>query len=193
EPPLRTIASASLFVLLLPVSFAGAQPADLDARVAKIVESVSEARLTEILKKLESFGTRHTLSNPETPGRGVGAARQWILEEMQRSSPRLQVGFDTYQVPKQGDRMPRDFELRNVMAVLPGKSPRRLYVSGHYDSVSRRPRAPGSTPAPTATDAPAQSASGGFDWTVTDNPAPGVNDDGSGTALTMELARAFGQ
>jgi hypothetical protein len=66
------------------------------------------------------------------------------------------------------------------MAVLPGRSARRLYVSGHYDSVARLP-------------APSGAATGRFDWTVTDNPAPGVDDDGSGTALVMELARAFAQ
>jgi hypothetical protein len=93
---------------------------------------------------------------------------------MQRASPRLQVAFDTYQVPRQGERVTRDVELRNVAAVLPGRSPRRLYVSGHYDTVARQP-------------------GGSFDWTRPDNDAPGANDDGSGTALTMELARVFAQ
>jgi hypothetical protein len=39
-------------------------------------------------------------------------------------------------VPKQG-RITRDVELRNVMAILPGRVPRRIYVSGHYDTVAR--------------------------------------------------------
>src|SRR5262249_59663174 len=65
-------------------------------------------------------------------------------------------------------------ELRNVVAVLPGKSPRRLYVSGHYDTVARQP-------------------DGNFDWTRNDNRAPGVDDDGSGTALVLELARVFAE
>src|SRR5690606_37486269 len=64
--------------------------------------------------------------------------------------------------------------VRNVMAVLPGKSPRRIYLSGHYDTVARQ-------------------ADGNFDWTRTDNPAPGANDDGSGTALVMEAARVIAQ
>jgi len=42
----------------------------------------------------------------------------------------LQVAFDTHQIAPQG-RITRQVELRNVMAVLPGKSPRRIYVSGH--------------------------------------------------------------
>ena len=95
------------------------------------------------------------------------------------AGPRLQVAFDTYQVAAQGGRLPRDVELRNVVAVLPGASPRRVYVTGalrHGGPPHRRHRRPD-----------------GFDWTRADNDAPGANDDGSGTALVMELARVFAQ
>jgi hypothetical protein len=156
-----------------------------DPKIVKLLESVSEERLGETLRRLASFGTRHLLSSTDAPDRGIGAARQWILDEMKRASPRLQVGFDTYRIPKQGDRVVRDVEVRNVMAVLPGRSPRRIYVSGHYDSVARMPGRP---PAPPDGGGPSP-----FDWSAGDNPAPGVNDDGSGTALVMELARVFGQ
>src|SRR5262245_34881507 len=111
-------------------------PPDLDPRIVKLVQSVSEERLIAILKKLESFGTRHTLSSIDKPDKGIGAARQWILQEMTSYSPRLQVAFDTHVAPKQG-RITREVEIRNVMAVLPGRSERRVYVSGHYDTVAR--------------------------------------------------------
>jgi hypothetical protein len=189
--------------LALPCS-AFAQAAARDPAIQKVLASISEQRLAELVKKLQSFETRHTLSTAESTVRGIGAARQWILEEMTRSSPRLQVSFDTYMLSKQGQRIPRDVELRNVMAVLPGKSPRRIYVSGHYDSLARRPRGasetaqPGSSRQPDASaeNADQRSTSGdgsgtSFDWAAADNLAPGANDDGSGTALTMELARAF--
>jgi hypothetical protein len=146
---------------------------DVDPRVVTLLSGVSEPRLAATLQKLGSFQTRHTLSS-EAPGRGIAAAGQWMLEDLRAASPRLQVAFDTYAVPKQGERVTRDVALRNVMAVLPGRSARRFYVSGHYDTVARQP-------------------GGAFDWTITDNPAPGVNDDGSGTALTLELARVFAQ
>jgi Peptidase family M28 len=155
-------------------------PSDLDPHVAQLVAGVSEDRLAAILRKLESFGTRNTMSSTDSPTRGIGAARQWIFDELKSFSPRLQVSFDTYRIAKQG-RITRDVEARNVMAVLPGRSARRIYVSGHYDTVAvsggQGVRNAGSTQ-PIAFADP-------------DSTAPGVNDDGSGVALTMELARAF--
>ncbi len=168
------------------------QTGDLDPRIVRLISSISEERLGTILRRLESFETRNTLSSVDSATRGIGAARQWIYDEMKSYSPRLQVSFDVHRVPKQG-RITRDIELRNVMAILPGRSQRRIYVSGHYDTVARpggqgatnasgAPRDP-DAPVPTPADASAP----------TDTPAPGVNDDGSGTALTIELARVFGQ
>ncbi len=172
---------------------ASARPAraqsDLDPRIAKLVASISEERLGAILKKLESFGTRSTMSSPDSTTRGVGAAREWIRQAMASYSPKLQVSFDTYHVAPQG-RITRPVELRNVMAVLPGRSPRRIYISGHYDTVAR---AGGQSASNSGAD-PDTSTSPPADPTAPlDNIAPGVNDDGSGTALTIELARVFSQ
>ena len=100
---------------------------------------------TSLLTHLVTFETRFLLSDPDPNGKGIGAARQWIFNELKRSSPRLQVSFDTYQVAAQGERIPRAVELRNVMAVLPGRSPRRIYVSAHYDTVARLVNPPGAT------------------------------------------------
>ncbi len=158
---------------------------DADPRIQKLVASVSEQRLRELDTRLVSFGTRMTLSDATSTSRGIGAARQWIHDELQRSSPRLQVSFDTHQIAQQG-RITRDVELRNVMAVLPGRSPRRIYITGHYDSVNLGRGGQTALNAGTATSTqPARDAS--------DNDAPGANDDGSGTVLTMELARVFAE
>lgn len=154
-----------------------AQNLELDPRVERLAAAVSEDRLRSLLDTLVGFETRNTLSSPASTTRGIGAARQWMLDELRRSSPRLQVSFDGYQLPAQGERIVRDVELRNVMAVLPGRSPRRIYLSAHYDSLARDP----------ASQRP------GFDWGAADNFAPGANDDGSGTVLVMELARVFAE
>jgi Peptidase family M28 len=183
---------------------------DTDPRIAELLANISEQRMRQLLEKLVSFGTRNTLSRTDSPTRGIGAARQWILEEMQRSSKRLQVSFDTHQIPE-GGRITRAVELRNVIAILPGKSPRRIYISGHYDSLnldqSRRPgSAAGSGQMALNTGQGGQGgqrAGAGGGASAANQPpqpppnydidAPGANDDGSGTVLTMELARVFAE
>ncbi len=186
---LRSVRVVGPFVLVLGVLAAGACPAlaadpgGRDPRIEKILSQVSEQRLTAILGKLGSFGTRNTLSSA-APDKGIQAAARWIADEMTKSSGRLKVSLDSYDVPK-GGRITRDITLQNVMAVLPGRSARRIYVSGHYDSYAAMRNAAGVTGAAPA--APAAAAP------PADNPAPGVNDDGSGTALVMELARVFGE
>jgi len=186
------IAGVSLIVSLAPGAAAQEASGDLDPRLVKLVASISEERLGAILKKLESFETRNTLSSVDLPARGIGAARQWIFDEMKSYSPRLQVSFESHRVPKQG-RITREVDLRNVMAVLPGRTPRRIYVSGHYDTVAR----PGGQSASNAAGAPRDPDAAlpppANPGAPLDNPAPGVNDDGSGTALTIELARVFSQ
>ena len=165
---------------------------DADPRIERILTQVSAERLAATVEKLASFGTRHTLSSQTDPVRGLGAAAQWIHDEFSRASPRLQVRFDDYDIPAQGPRIVRDVRVRNVVAVLPGRSPRRIYVSGHYDTVAR-PVRPAAAQVTAGTADTARPSVGGFDWANGDLPAPGANDDGSGTALTMEAARVLAQ
>jgi hypothetical protein len=171
---------------------ASAQQADLDPRIGALMAAISEERLGAILKRLESFETRSTLSSVDSSTRGIGAAREWILQEMRSYSPKLQVSFDAHQVPKQG-RITRDVDLRNVLAVLPGRSPRRIYISGHYDTVARAGGQSATNAGGPASDGDGRPPMPRDPAAPLDNPAPGVNDDGSGTALTIELARVFSQ
>lgn len=156
----------------------------VNPQVKKIGDEVSEARIAEILKKLQSFGTRNTMSSQDHPTRGIGAARRWIYEQFKSYSPRLQVSFDSYTLKKQG-RITRETELHNVIAVLPGKldTDQRVIISGHYDSLVL-PRRTGNQPQTPGEALPAVDP---------DADAPGVTDDGSGTAAVMELARIMSQ
>lgn len=168
--------------------------------------------MKQLLTKLSSFHTRNTLSDPNLPN-GLGAARQWILDEMQKSSPKLQVSFDTHMIPASG-RITQDIELRNIVAILPGKTPRRIYVSGHYDSLNLGERGQaglntggrGNQAAQAGQQAgqrgagagragqpPQGSGRGGGQRQDPNVIAPGANDDGSGTVLSMELARVFAE
>jgi hypothetical protein len=175
-------------VLLSPSGVFG-QPVrpDADPRIAKAVASVDEARLKRIVDTLAGFGTRHTLSDPTSATRGIGAARQWILDELKRTSPKLQVSFDAHMLAQQG-RITRPVELRNVVALLPGRSPRRIYITAHYDTVSIPGGQMASITATPGRAVPDAQTRADQDYNV---PAPGANDNGSGTALTMELARVL--
>lgn len=158
-----------------------------DPRIHAVIAAVSPERLRNSVGKLASFGTRHTLSATTSTTRGIGAARQWIFDELRRTSPRLQVSFDSHRLLTQG-RLVRDVEIRNVVAVLPGRSARRIYITAHYDSLNipdqtvsvKRP-----APTPPRFDAMEQP---GQNFEV---DAPGANDNGSGTALVLELARVL--
>jgi hypothetical protein len=173
-----SLAQAPPSLSAAPAVRAPSATSGLDPAIERLVAEVSEDRLRELLTRLQGFGTRHTLSSQDDPVRGIGAAAEWIAAEFRRS-PRLQVSFDWYDLPAQGDRIVRDIRLRNVMAVLPGRTPRRVYVAAHYDSLARPPRPTGG----------ATGATGGFDWSAADHDQPGANDDGSGTVAVLEVAR----
>lgn len=177
-------------ILMLAATALPAQYKMPNPQVEKIVSEVSEKNIAEILKKLESFGTRNILSTQDNPTRGVGAARKWIYEQFRGYSPKLEVSFDQYRLKKiegRASRVPRDVDLYNVVAVLPGTSNKeqRIIISGHYDTIvmgrpTGTPAPAGETPAPPPMRDP-------------DLDAPGVTDDGSGTACVMELARVLSQ
>jgi hypothetical protein len=140
--------------------------------LAAALGGVSRATLETTLSYLVSLETRHSLSaTTPRPGWGVIPAREYIMETLQSYSPALEVALDCYDVEAEG-RITVPAELCNVVGVLPGKTARRVYISGHYDTCSIR------------------AETRQFDWTRWDNPAPGANDDGSGTVLMMEVARA---
>jgi hypothetical protein len=160
----------------------------VNPEIAKIVSEVSEQRIGEIQSKLESFETRNIFSSQTHPTHGIGAARKWIYEQFRSYSPRLEVSYDEHHLKKdetRGSRVPSDVDLYNVVAVLPGSSNKeeRIVVSGHYDSLVIE-RAVGAPPPQPGDPLPKRDP---------DLPAPGVTDDGSGTACVLELARVMSQ
>ena len=142
-------------------------------RVEALVAAVDPARLQATVARLISFGTRHTLSDTASETRGIGAARRWLAAELaalaRAPGSRLQLFEDRF-VQEPGPRLPRAVEIVNVGAVLPGVDAARareaIVVTGHYDSRA-------SDPLDAASD------------------APGAVDDGSGTAMVLELARVL--
>src|SRR5438874_2684812 len=167
------------------------QAAALDPEIQTIVHDISQEHIADTMKKLTQFETRGNFSDANQQNRGIGAARRWIYDQFRSFDPRLEVSFDAYKVKKQGTRILRDVEVVNVVAVLPGTTQpeKRLIVSGHYDSldVIRKPGAP-----ELAADGSETAVDDLIDFEKSiEAPAPGASDDGSGTAVVMELARVM--
>ncbi len=161
----------ALFSLLFSSLSFAQQTVVRDPLISAMINEVSPANLEQIIKKLVSFHTRHTLSDTLSKTRGIGAARTWIKSEFEKygsaSNGKLQVSFDSFTQAPDGRRMKEPVVLKNVMAILPGTDPndkRMLMVSGHYDS--------------RVTDV----------MNVKDF-APGANDDASGVAAVLEMCR----
>ncbi len=168
---MKYLGHSLLFLIFITSQLNAQQTVSRDINISNQVAEVSEANLKTIVNKLVSFQTRHTLSDTLSKTTGIGAARNWIKAEFEKyskeSGNRLQVSFDTFTQAADGRRITAPVILKNVMAILPGTDPndkRMLMLSGHYDS------------------------------RVTDvmnakDFAPGANDDASGVAAVMEMAR----
>jgi len=166
------VACALALLWLWPLS-APAAPARRDPVIEAVVREVSVKNIEASVRKLAGFRTRHTLSETTSDDRGIGAARRWIKGELDRynreAGGRLEVTLDEFTAPA-GRRLPRPTQIVNVVATLPGTQPEardRIYVvSGHYDSRAS-------------------------DVNDATSDAPGANDDASGTAVVLELARVM--
>jgi Zn-dependent M28 family amino/carboxypeptidase len=142
-----------------------------DPEIEQMVKEISPDSLKSYISKLVSFGTRSTLSSTIDKKRGIGAAREWVVQRFnefaRNSSGRMTAYVDTTTIPADGRRVDVPTNLGNAMAVLKGTDPNdeRIYIiSGHLDS--------------RVTDVMNRTAD-----------APGANDDGSGVAAVMECAR----
>src|SRR5229473_3536779 len=154
-----------------------ASDAHADSHIAEAIRQVSADHIRQTIEKLVSFQNRSTISAQDEAsikaGTGIGAAREWIKAEFERYAKEcggcLEVKTDTF-TEQPTERIPKPTEITNVYAVLRGSNPKQadriVLVTGHYDSRN----------------------SDTFNAT---DPAPGANDDGSGTAVSLECARVL--
>ena len=167
----KTILLCAVLLLSVPSFVAQQRRQPVDPEIQKMTREVSAKNIEASIRKLVSFGTRNTLSEQDNPSRGIGAARDWIFSEFERFNREcggcMVVEKQSFTQPK-ANRIPEPTVLTNVIATLRGTTdPDRIYVvSGHYDSMCSSP-----------TDAKCD--------------APGANDDASGTAAVIELARVM--
>jgi hypothetical protein len=171
---LRSIAAIAFLSSPVPAQNA---PAYADPQIKAALSEISAGQIQSNIEKLASFQTRATISAQDptsiSAGRGIGAAREWIKSEFERYSRDcggcLEVKTDSFMQPV-SERVPSPAEITNVYAVLRGTNAedakRIVLVTGHYDSRNSDPLDKSGV-------------------------APGANDDGSGTAVSLECARVL--
>src|ERR1043165_9285123 len=151
----------AIVISIFAIATAAHAQCDLD----KILPQLDGNRMKATVDKLVSFGTRHSLS-PK-----IVEARTWIFDELTKIAAASGGGgaLRSQSSPHSGPRTNNQpVEFVNVVATIKGTSdPDRIYIAtGHYDSVNG-------------------------DQKDIAGPAPGADDDASGTAVIMELARVL--
>ena len=137
-----------------------------------IIDSVSENRIESNIKKLVSFGTRHTLSDTTSVTTGIGAARRWIKKSFENISSDcnncLEVFYQKNYFIKNKRRLIELCLKENIVAIQRGVvNPNRyIIMSGDIDSRVSDPN----------------------DYT---SLSPGANDNASGMAGVIEAARVL--
>jgi len=175
-----TAAAAPLVSVIAPASAASASPRlvettrNFDPALQDLINQIDPHRIQATIEQLIQFGTRHTASSQTDPAHGIGAAYTWVNQQMQaiadNSNGNMTVQQQTFlQQPVPG-RLTNPTYITNTILTLQGTAnPQRFYVvTGHLDS--------------RVTDI----------LNFTDD-APGADDDGSGVACVLELARVFAQ
>ncbi|UCS91619.1 M20/M25/M40 family metallo-hydrolase [Echinicola marina] len=161
----------TILILIIPLqTFSQITTINRNETIEEMVHEISPDQLKIYIEGLVSFGTRHSLSEDQKE-HGIEAARQYVLSKFKsfeaNSGGRLSSKIDYYTIEADGRRIPEDVRMGNVMATLKGTDPaddRIFVVSGHLDSrVS--------------------------DIMNAKDDAPGANDDGSGVAALIEMAR----
>lgn len=164
------LAAAALALATTATAHAAPQLAGEHALLHEAAAEVSAERQRAIITRLVGFGTRHTLSDTQSPTRGIGAARRWVKAEFEAMAKEcggcLEIATPSQVVTSA--RVPVPTEVMDVLAIQRGteEPDRVIVISGHLDS------------------------------RVTDvmdakSDAPGANDDGSGVAAVMEAARVL--
>lgn len=137
-----------------------------DSILHGVISDVSKDTLYHYLEHIDSYHNRNSGSDTVSETHGIGAVRRWIFKKLQEYSNqnenRLLVTYLNFEKDICGQYIHRD-----VIGVLPGldtTNKELLIIEAHYDT-----RCEG----------------------VCDTAcySPGMEDNGSGTVLVMELAR----
>src|SRR5882672_10679761 len=107
--PLAAATPASASTPTITGPGATPHPQRPDRALRQLLREIDRHRIEATIRKLASFGTRHTLSAQDDPNRGIGAARAWLTTRFQQvadtSSGRMTVEEQSFVQPA-GPRIP---------------------------------------------------------------------------------------
>lgn len=163
--------STSFQASSIQVGAVGTPVPDMSREMVTMMEEINVERMMRDVRMLESFHTRHVNSAVNQEGYGIGAARRYIADQFQQIATNSPDGSFTAHT--------LDFDLtydgvatrqQNVLGVLTGTTAGGGYlvIGAHYDSI-------------------------GPDFQDPNITAPGANDNGSGVAGLLEIARVMSQ
>lgn len=152
-----------------PSSYLSSSPINQHAAVVSFIQNnVSADTLKSYILKLASFENRNTASDTVSTSTGIGAARRWVFQK-----------FSNFSAQAENRLIPSYFQFernicgviqhRNIIAVLPGTDTTNhevIVIEGHMDSRCEN-----------ECDITCQ--------------AQGIEDNASGSALVLELARVM--
>jgi hypothetical protein len=147
------------------------QQSQTQTTLLNLINQVAADRLSMHIAAMQGFYTRHANSTQSDPARGVGAAANYILDQF------YQIRDNSYQ--NSFVVQTQDFPVEwagsetigtNVFGILQGTETGAgvLLIGAHYDSIS-------------------------VDFEDGSAYAPGANDNGSGVAALIEIARIMSQ
>lgn len=138
-----------------------------ELEVYNLISQVDENRMMAHVEALQGFHTRHVNSIMTSETRGIGAAREYIKEQFEiirQNSP--DGSFSTFPHTFDLTYEGRTTRQENIVAVLRGTQAgaSTLVIGAHYDSIA-------------------------LDFKDSEGFAPGANDNGTGVAAVLEVAR----
>ena len=144
--------------------------ASIDVELFNLTEQVDVGRLRTHVETLESFTTRHVNSTQTRTDYGIGAASTYIYNQFLDIQTNSQGRFTAQSLPFDMQYAGSPTRQENIVGVLQGTMPGAgfIIVGAHYDSINT-------------------------DFEDATGFAPGANDNGSGVAGLIEMARVMSQ
>jgi hypothetical protein len=165
--PQATLGISTQVPLELPTGIAAEAPSD--PGIDTLLAQIDPNRLMDHVRALYGFQTRYINSTQTDPAKGIGAARQYIYDQLTAYSAQSQGRMRVWEHPFTLSWEDKETLQHNIVANLQGTESGAgvIIIGGHYDAAA-------------------------YDVDAT-QLAPGADDNGTGIAAMLEIARIMAQ